>query len=174
MTLQLLLMRHAKSDWDADFQSDHERPLNDRGVRSARLMGRLLADHDLEPDHVISSTAVRARTTAELAAEAGNWRTDITLDGDLYDTGPGGVIERARRAPHVSRLMLVGHQPTWGLAVAAMAGETVPMKTATVAVIDFDVASWDEISTGRGRLATVLQPRDYFGSEWDESDLAQS
>jgi phosphohistidine phosphatase len=166
---QLLLMRHAKSDWDADFETDHERPLNERGVRSARLMGRFLAANDLEPDHVISSTAVRARRTAELAAEAGSWRAEIALDRAIYDTAPGGVIERARRAPNVYRLMLIGHQPTWGGAVAEIAGETVRMKTATVAVIDLDVASWDEIGPGRGNLVAVHHPRDYFASEWDES-----
>lgn len=168
MARQLLLMRHAKSDWDADSESDHERPLNERGVRSARLMGRFLAAHDLEPDHVISSTAVRARTTAELAADAGGWRAEVALDAGLYGTGPGGVIERARRAPDVPRLMLVGHQPTWGLVVTEIAGETVQMKTATVAVVNLDVGSWDEIGPGRGGLAAVFQPRDYFGSEWDE------
>lgn len=169
MALQLLLMRHAKSDWDADFERDHERPLNERGIRSARLMGRFLTAHDLEPLHVISSTAVRARTTAELAASAGRWQADIELDRSLYDTGPDGVILRARRAPEVSRLMLVGHQPTWGLAVAELTGEAIQMKTATVAVIGFDFVSWGEIGPGRGRLASVLQPRDYFGSEWDEA-----
>lgn len=167
MARQLLLMRHAKSDWDADFERDHERPLNDRGVRSAKLMGRFLAAHDLEPDHVISSTAVRARTTAELAAEAGRWRAEIALDRGLYDTGPAGVIERARQAPNVSRLLLVGHQPTWGLAVIEIGGEAAQMKTATVAVVDLDVDSWDEVGPGRGELAAVLQPRDYFGTEWD-------
>jgi phosphohistidine phosphatase len=165
----LLLMRHAKSDWDADFERDHERPLNDRGVRSARLMGRLLAAKDLTPDHVISSTAVRARTTAELAADAGSWQGDIALDRALYDAGPRGVLERARRAPDVFRLMLVGHQPTWGLVVTEMTRERVPMKTATVAVIDLDVEAWDEVGPGRGTFAAVFQPRDYFGSDWDES-----
>ena len=169
MNRQLLLMRHAKSDWNSDFDRDHERPLNDRGVRSARLMGRLLAARGLEPDHVISSTAVRARATAELAADAGSWRADLALDRALYDAGPGDVVERARRAPDVSRLMLVGHQPTWGLTVAQMTGEEIAMKTATVAVVDLDVVSWNEVGSGRGKLAFVLQPRDYFGSEWDDA-----
>ena len=46
----LLLMRHAKSDWDADYGPDHDRPLNERGLRSARLMGRVLAEEGLVPD----------------------------------------------------------------------------------------------------------------------------
>ena len=161
-------MRHAKSDWDADFASDHERPLNERGVRSARLMGRFLAAHDLEPGHVISSTAVRARTTAELAATAGGWNAGIDLDRSLYETGPVQVIERVRRSPAIGRLMIVGHQPTWGNVVTELTGESVEVKTATVAVVAFDVESWSDIGPGLGKLSDVHQPRDYFGSEWDD------
>ncbi|MDH3462867.1 MAG: histidine phosphatase family protein, partial [Acidimicrobiia bacterium] len=36
--LQLILMRHGKSDWDASYGADHDRPLAERGVRSAELM----------------------------------------------------------------------------------------------------------------------------------------
>ena len=67
----LLVMRHAKSDWGAPLGDDHERPLADRGVKAARRMGCFLTDSGSVPQLVISSTAVRARTTAELAAEPG-------------------------------------------------------------------------------------------------------
>jgi phosphohistidine phosphatase SixA len=46
LMLTLLLMRHAKSDWDANYNLDHDRPLNGRGERSARLMGRVLTGLD--------------------------------------------------------------------------------------------------------------------------------
>lgn len=167
MAKRLLLMRHAKSDWEADFSNDHDRPLSGRGVRSARLMGRFLKAHDLEPDHVISSTALRARRTAELAGEAAGWRADLVLDRALYDSGPDGVVDRARNAPDCARLMLVGHQPTWGLIARQLSGEQVEMKTATVAVIDFEVGSWGEIAPGEGVLIGVHHPRDHFGSRWD-------
>lgn len=163
----LLLMRHAKSDWAAPHESDHERPLNDRGLKSARVVGRLLAGLDSAPDHVISSTAVRARTTAELAAEAGDWAAEIVLDRNLYVSGPDGVIEVASRAPDIERLMLVGHQPTWSLVVFELAGARVDMKTATVAVIDFDMAGWSDISTTSGALSDVINPRDHFDSPYD-------
>ena len=114
----LLLMRHAKSDWDADYGDDHDRPLNERGTRSARLMGRVLADEGLEPAHVISSTALRARTTAELANEAGEWGARLSLERALYDEGPKGVLATVASTPDVARLMLVGHQPTWSMLVA--------------------------------------------------------
>jgi phosphohistidine phosphatase len=157
----LLLMRHAKSDWDADYGSDHDRPLNQRGVKSARLMGRVLADQGLAPEVVISSTAVRARTTAELAMSAGQWEADLLLDRALYDEGPKGVLTVGAGAPDLPRLMLVGHQPTWSMLVAALTGESAEMKTATVAVLDFDLDSWSGLPGATGTLNRLLEPRDF-------------
>lgn len=158
----LLAMRHAKSDWNADYGGDHERPLNERGIRSARVMGEVLAERELVPDLVISSTAVRARTTAELAAESGRWQGSLILDRRLYDSGPDGVVARASEAPDVGSLMLVGHQPTWSILVADLTGQDVEMKTATVAVISVEIDAWSELTPGIGLLADVLQPRDFL------------
>lgn len=166
---QLLLMRHAKSDWDADYARDHDRPLNDRGIRSARLMGRVIAAHGLTPGLVISSTALRARSTAQLAAEAGGWDAGIQLQRWFYETGPERVIEIAANAPEIDRLMLVGHQPTWSGVVSMITGNRVEMKTAAVAVVEVEIDSWSSLETARGRLEAVHYPRSYFGTEWDRS-----
>lgn len=164
----LLLMRHAKSDWNADYGSDHERPLNHRGERSARLMGRLLGGMDLVPDHVIASTAVRARTTAQMASESGEWGCPIDLEPDLYGTGPETVLEVASRAPDVERLMIVGHQPTWSMVLHRLTGARADMKTASVAVVDLMVYDWSELPEMTGVLAALHNPRSFFGSEWDD------
>lgn len=163
----LLVMRHGKSDWDADHDSDHERPLNDRGVRSARLMGRVLSARGIEPEAMISSTAVRARTTAELAREAGGWGAEVTLEPRLYDSGPGETLTVASGAPDVERLMLIGHQPTWSQLVLLVSGSETELKTADVAVIETDIASWADLEAGRGGLGEILRSRDFFESEWD-------
>lgn len=163
----LLVMRHAKSDWSADHGSDHDRPLNDRGVRSARVMGELLAREDLVPELVISSTAHRARRTAEIAIESGGWDARLVLDPAFYGSGVAEVIEVASSAPPVQRLMLVGHQPTWSMLVAALSGQRVEMKTATVAIIEFGFDDWPALTERRGRVVEVLQPRDHLGSTSD-------
>lgn len=165
----LLLMRHAKSDWDADYGADHERPLNERGMRSARIMGRVLTAEGLIPDHVISSTAVRARSTASLAREAGGWTCEIVLDQSLYEGGADAAVQSAATAGQHKRLMLVGHQPTWSILFSVLTGESVEMKTATVAVIDFDVDRWQELPSGKGSVTGVYQPRDYYDTEFDRS-----
>jgi phosphohistidine phosphatase len=158
----LLVMRHAKSDWNADYGPDHERPLNDRGVKSARVMGEVLAKDGLIPLLVISSTAVRARRTAELAIESGGWDTSLILEPGLYGTGPDTAMEVAGRAPSVERLMLVGHQPSWSKLVQALTGELADMKTATVAVVDLPGCDWGQLAPNRGTLVEVIQPRDHL------------
>jgi phosphohistidine phosphatase len=163
----LLLMRHAKSDWDADYDNDHERPLNNRGVQSARVMGRLLSARDLVPELVITSTAVRARSTATLASEAGDWSSEIVLEPTLYGTGADAAMQVASKSPNVERLMLVGHQPTWSILVAVLSGERVEMKTGTVAVLEFAIDEWRLVPSEQGRIAAVYQPRDHLGGEFD-------
>ena len=163
----LLVMRHAKSDWNADYGTDHDRPLNRRGIRSARIMGRVLAREGRSPDMVITSTAVRARTTASLATEAGGWEAEVVAEPRLYDSGADTAIEVATNAPDVGRLMLVGHQPTWSTLVSMLTGERVDMKTATVAVIDFEFDDWSAVPSVRGALAAVYQPRDHLGTDLD-------
>lgn len=163
----LSLFRHAKSDWDAVYETDYDRPLNERGVRSARLMGRLLADRRLVPDFVITSSAVRARDTVQLAIDAGGWECELRLEPELYGTGPAEVLEVAAEAPPVPALMLVGHQPTWSAVAERLVGEFVPMKTATVAVISLPIEDWVDLPDASGDLVEVIYPRDYYGSVWD-------
>ncbi len=163
----LLLMRHAKSDWDADYTVDHQRPLSARGIRSARLMGRMLTSLELVPDQIISSTAIRAVATTTNAVEAGGWGTTIEFEDDFYGTGPDTVLQRASAAPDVGYLMLVGHQPTWSMLVHRLTGGAADMKTASVAVIELMADDWTSLDEGHGVLTALINPRSLFGSEWD-------
>ena len=65
----LFLIRHAKSSWDDPALSDKDRPLGDRGRRDAPRMGKRLAKRNVRPDLILSSSARRALTTAEIIAK---------------------------------------------------------------------------------------------------------
>ena len=58
----LVLMRHAKSNWSGDL-SDFDRPLNSRGISSARALGNWLRSNDLLPDFALVSAAKRTVET---------------------------------------------------------------------------------------------------------------
>jgi len=164
--LQLVLMRHGKSDWDASYGADHDRPLNERGVRSARLMGRLLTEADQVPDLVISSTATRAHRTALLAAESGGWGCDVVTDRSIY----GGVTQAVRDSVRRNggsnrRILVVGHEPTWSRLVFELVGARVEMKTASVAGVGLMIEEWEALDEATGWLDYLIHPRMFFGSD---------
>src|SRR5687767_2836280 len=88
----LLVLRHAKSSWDDQSLDDHERPLNPRGRKDAPIMGALVREHRLTPDVIVSSDAVRARTTAEAVATADPDAGAIVLDPRLYLASPADIV----------------------------------------------------------------------------------
>ncbi|MGP1371432.1 MAG: SixA phosphatase family protein [Almyronema sp.] len=161
MTKQLILFRHGKSDWDADFEGDHQRPVAKRGIKAAKKMGELMAATDQIPDQVITSSAMRAKTTAELAIAAGSWQRDLQVTDALYEADPDQVLQLIQQASDtVTRLMLVGHEPTWStLASLLIGGGQVCVPTAAMVRIDFDVDLWSQSLYGQGQLVWLLPPK---------------
>ena len=167
--MHLMLLRHAKSDWDAGSRSDHERPLNPRGIRSAERMGEVIQDLGLVPDLVVSSTATRARSTAELARLAGGWGSRLVLEDRLYGASVQDTLQVA--ADHgggCDRLMLVGHEPTWSMTVRRLTGAVAAIKTATLADVELNANTWGDVTTASGSLVTLLQPRQFLRTDGDD------
>ena len=159
--LSLILFRHAKSDWDAPFASDHERPLAARGIEAARCMGRLLHQMQQMPGLAVSSSAQRTRDTLQLAARAGRWECEMRIESGLYEATPEAVTAWIRRLDDApDSVLLVGHEPTWSsLAGQLTGGSSLRVPTACMLRIDFDCTSWSEIAPGRGQLRWLLPPK---------------
>ncbi len=169
----ILLMRHAKSDWDASYGSDHDRPLASRGHRSATVMGRVLSAWAEVPDLVLTSSAMRARTTAEEAARAGGWDCPLQVVPDFYGTGPDSVLTATeKQAGDEERIMLVGHEPTWSMLAERISGGRLEMRTGAVVAIDLLADHWHGLDQARGWVRFAINPRMFFGSEWDQDDGA--
>jgi phosphohistidine phosphatase len=161
MTKHLMLFRHGKSDWEAGYGRDRDRPVAARGITAAKTMGNLLAKAGQVPDLAITSSAVRARTTLELAMAAGQWNCPMEVTDDLYEASMAQVLEVIHQVPdHHRSLLLVGHEPTWSDAVSYfMGGGAVHMPTAAIACLEFDVPTWPQIEYGRATLLWLLPPR---------------
>lgn len=157
----LILVRHAKSSWDHPGLDDHERPLSERGLRDAPRMGRRLADRGLAPDVVLSSTAVRALTTAELMAEAiGVERDRIVADERLYATSAAGLLEVIGELDSsVQTAMVVGHNPEMASLAQRFTDEIGHLPTCAVVEFRFDADAWDELDEGLVRDVHVEAPR---------------
>lgn len=155
----LLLARHAKSDWGLSGLADHDRPLNDRGLRDAPAMARRLVEEGVQLGRVVTSSAVRARATA--AEYAGAFGIELVEEPLLYAASARAILAIAAAQPdEAERVMLVGHNPGMSDAVAELAGEFVDLPTCAVAECLVDVGSWAELVEGSGRLVRLRTPRD--------------
>ena len=113
---QLLIIRHAKSSWDITIPKDFDRELNDRGHRDAPEMAKRLIKKGIEIDAFISSTAVRAFTTAVYFAEAyekaGYKSLDVLGVSELYHAQPKAFIEVIRNIDNANDTVAIfSHNP---------------------------------------------------------------
>lgn len=174
MTKHLLLFRHAKSDWASAAESDHARPLAKRGVSTARAMGQILTAAGQVPDLVVTSSAVRAQTTVEIARTAGKWKCPVETTDALYDADAASVLEEIRALPKsTTTVLLAGHEPTWSdLASFLIGGGNLRFPTAALARIDLAVPGWHAVTFGRGELVWLLQPRFFTKGKFPLDKLA--
>lgn len=174
MSKRLLFFRHAKSDWEAKYDNDHERPLARRGSRIAMVMGRVLTASQQLPEMVFCSSAIRARRTLELAQRAGGWERPVEIRKEIYAASPEGLLELAAQLPDKQKsIMLIGHEPGFSETIGRLIGGRVSMPTASVARVDLSIKSWRDIAPGKGKLIWLLQPKFFCKGNWTEGILDQ-
>jgi phosphohistidine phosphatase len=158
----LLILRHAKSSWDESDLPDHDRPLNKRGKNDAPRVGELLHTEGLTPDLIISSTARRARHTAELAGEACNYQGDLLLLHELYAAPPQAYLEALIKVDdEFERVMVVGHNPGVEDLLQLLTGESQPMPTAALARVDLPIEHWADLEKRtRGELVEIWRAKE--------------
>lgn len=169
----LTLIRHAKSDWTTGLD-DHDRPLNERGLRNSPQMARFLGRTYLganevnallpRPDRMLSSTAVRAHTTAELMlAELGYDSQILTLDRTLYLAEPKTLLKFVRELDDSwNHVMIFGHNE--GISDFARKllqrdhlGKSMP--TCGVALLEIPWPSWAAVEWAEARLVGFVTPK---------------
>lgn len=158
----LYLLRHAKSSWDNPDLKDFERPLSERGLRDAPRMGERFVEKGHELQCIISSPAVRAKTTAKLFAEAIGFSADeIASNPELYFAGTGMFLKAASLLDdECSSAMLVGHNPAITDFANLMANADIDnIPTAGLVELRIDLQSWSDIETGMAELIDFDYPK---------------
>ena len=90
----LILVRHAKSSWDAAGVDDFDRALNERGKKDAPEMAKRIRAKEIKIDVLLSSPAKRAHKTAKyFAEELDIEREKIVLVDKLYEASVTAFLE---------------------------------------------------------------------------------
>ena len=158
----LTLIRHAKSSWDHPELQDIERPLNNRGLQNAPMMGKRLAATDFRADVIISSPAVRAIITAErIAAEIGFDKDSILQNSLIYGASLGALMEViAGISDRFQNAALIGHNPGITQLCNFLCDARIEnLPTCGIARIEFEAGSWEDVPRQKGHFADFDYPR---------------
>lgn len=164
---RLMLLRHAKSNWPTGV-ADRDRPLAARGREAGPIMGRYLADELLLPDLVLISPAKRTVETWELVAPMLPEKPATQYEPRIYEAKVGRLLDVVQEIEgDVRTVLMIGHNP--GLQelahlltghgdryAAARMSQKYP--TCGLAVLDFAVDDWRDVSERGGRLDRFVTP----------------
>lgn len=166
MYRELLIMRHAKSDWSTNASRDFDRPLSKRGRRDAPRIGDWLRAEAHIPDYAISSPAQRARETVlHVMAALDLDESKIHWDERCYEARVSDLLDVLAEAPVASRVLLVAHNPGLENLLHYLCDGGLPepeddklMPTATLARLTMPT-EWEDLQLGDATLATLMRPR---------------
>jgi phosphohistidine phosphatase len=171
-TRQLILLRHAKSDWPD--VPDRERPLAKRGRRDAPRIGRWLHEHGYQPDVVVVSAARRTRQTWDLVAPELGGSPAVRFEPRAYAASALTMLHLAQELPSRYRTALfIAHNPGLSDLASTLAAPgtgraattdngprpQISLPTAAVAVFEFS-GDWPSLTPGQARLTDHIIPAD--------------
>lgn len=158
---RLILMRHAKSSWKNLELADHERPLNERGLSSAKNLGLWLNERGYLPNQVICSTAVRCMETLGGL----NLKIEASYEAKLYHAHVGYMLDLLQSAQQQT-VLLIGHNPGISAFAEGLLNARPHLQdfyrypTGATTVIDFVLSDWDKLELRSGTLVDFVIPRD--------------
>ena len=167
---QLAIFRHAKSDWGNPGQTDFERPLNKRGRKAAKKVGRELRNRGLSFDEIVSSPAARARETVERFCLGFEHAISVRFEPTIYLASTGTLIGLINGlADEANAVMIVGHNPGFHDIVLRMTKPdehclrervVANFPTGAFALVDFPVDRWADVEPSTGEIRQVVFPRE--------------
>lgn len=167
--LKLYLLRHAKSSWNEPALQDFDRPLAPRGWNTAPLIGDYMAESAYHPDYALCSPARRTRETLEIIEPVLPGPIETFMNDSLYHAEPSAMLELISSMPaRCKQLLSVGHNPgTQELAVLLTGSGDSKLwqslwshfPTAGLAVLEFNMDTWDKIRPRSGHLTDFITPK---------------
>ena len=153
----LLLIRHAKSDWPENTE-DFDRPLTELGKINAPKMAKLLLDHQIMVDTLISSPAKRANDTCALFAEVFN--SDYATEPTLYNPREvhfENIIYALNK--EVNTVAIFSHNNGISNFANTLTNGIINLPTCGIAVFNVDCDDWSDFEIAKKKLEYFFTPK---------------
>jgi len=155
---KLLLIRHAKAEKETSVK-DIDRPLKYIGIQDAAFMAEKLKENSQIPQILITSPALRTKTTAEIFADH-LLLPDPQTNKAIYEASQQSLLRVINKFPaEYDFVALVGHNPGIAQILDYLTGEAREVHTSTVAVIEFEADDWESVSGDSGKLVYYSWPK---------------
>jgi len=159
---KLYLIRHAKSSWDDLSLDDFERTLNKRGLKNSFFMGKILKNKNILPDLIISSPALRAKTTAKNIAKTIAYKGKIIYDENIYESDLSTLYKLIKSLDDkAGAVFIFGHNPGFNMLADKLVDLYDNIPTCGFVEIDFNCDSWKDISAKNAKLISFDYPKRY-------------
>lgn len=158
---ELILIRHAKSDWSNPLLDDFERPLNKRGEKNAPFMAKILKKEIQKPDLIISSPSFRTKLTLEYFLKEFEYKGEVIFEKSIYEAPFENLLKVIKNIDDKYKtIFLIGHNPGLNdLANFLLGSFEDNIATSGVLKIDFDTNSWKNISKDNSKLIFFKYPK---------------
>ena len=156
---KLYIVRHAQKADEEFEQDDYDRDLSKIGINDARIMAKNFANKNVSIDLIVSSPAKRTRITAEIFADALDYKKSIMFNEVLYMAFVNELLETISYIfDTVDSVLLVGHNPSLTALAITLVGFKEKFQTGAIMEIDFDCDSWIDISKDNAKLICYEVP----------------
>ncbi len=162
MNKQLLIVRHAKSDWNDASLSDFNRPLNNRGLKDAPKISDKLLKNSFHPDLVISSPALRALSTCEIVCkQLGIDELQIETNSNIYEASYQQLLKIINNNDNnFDKVAIFGHNnAVTDLTVYLTDADIFNIPTSGMVLISFPFDDWKMVSKGTGKVVFYEYPK---------------
>lgn len=151
MSRRLIVMRHAKSSWKETGLTDHDRPLNKRGLRDAPRIADAIHDRGWTPDLILVSSSKRTlQTLSGMSNRFEGVQSEIRTE--IYHATLNDLLLVLEDMAQEGTTMVLGHNPGSEILVNHLSGEWHVMPTAAAVLL--------VESTGQWEVQEVIRPKE--------------
>ncbi len=159
---KLLIIRHAKSDWNDPHMADFDRPLNARGEVNAPEMADRLLKKGLKPQLIVSSPANRAISTAMLFNKVLKLgKKNIIKESNIYEASSSDLLNIIGSFDDkYDFIALVGHNPgLTDLVLKLCHCDIYNIPTCGNVLLEFDFNEWKMVKKTPGKILFYDYPK---------------
>lgn len=143
---------------------DFLRPLNERGLKDAPIMAKILKNQDIKPDLIICSPSTRTKQTLEYFIKELDYKDEVVFEKSIYEAPFENLLKVIKNVDDKNKIVfLVGHNPSICHLTNYLVDENFEnIPTCSIVEINFDTKEWEDISKKNSKLISFIYPKLYL------------